>query len=77
MNFVFSQRSSYRLNHLPEVTAKIDDDRHKRAQMEQDVKEKLRLFQTKQGLKKDKVPGAANGNKFCQSLNNAEENSLK
>jgi len=44
--------------------------------MKHDVKEDRRLFQTEEGLKEDEVTGAADGQKFCQTLNHSQENRL-
>ena len=45
--------------------------------MKHDIEENLGLIHPQKGLEKDQMPGAADRNKFRDSLNNSEKNGLK
>jgi len=58
----------------PDISTEVDPHRKKGPQVEHDIEEELRLLHPKQGLEEDEVPGTADGQELCYSLNKSEEN---
>ncbi len=56
---------------LQNVSPEIDHYRKKGSQMKHDIEENRRVLHSEKGLKKDQVPGAADGQKLRDALNDS------
>ena len=74
------QTANYRSENIGQIMPEVRNHRDQAGDLYQDIKNERLYFRqlpTEQIGDKHKVGGAGNGQEFCKSLNDAEQNGLK